>query len=225
MLRYIPDKYRKYASLYPYIIPLFGKMYQGRIKVIIKLFKQFKKKFLRVLEVGGGFGLFSLNFKVNFPNVKIHITDKSSTEISIVANKIFLERFKTKAIFDFELDIQKKTRYADESFDLVFVLDVLEHVDNPSQAIDEILRILKKKGILFISVPLEGGFLKVIRWIYSYFELINKNPHWEGLIKNEKEFNSLLTQKNLNILWQKKYPFNSLPVAMNYDMFYLIQKN
>jgi ubiquinone/menaquinone biosynthesis C-methylase UbiE len=63
-------------------------MYQGRIKHIIRLFKKLNLQFHKVLEVGGGFGLFSLNYKYNFPNTDVHILDKTSREISEIADKI-----------------------------------------------------------------------------------------------------------------------------------------
>lgn len=43
--------------------------------------------------------------------------------------------------------------YRDESFDFVSALDVLEHVKDDQLAISEISRILKEKGVLFITIP------------------------------------------------------------------------
>jgi len=58
------------------MIPLFGKMYFGRIQNIIKTFLQFQKKFPKVLDIGGGLGLFSLNFKLNFPKSNVYILEE-----------------------------------------------------------------------------------------------------------------------------------------------------
>ncbi len=43
--------------------------------------------------------------------------------------------------------------FADEKFDLVAVLDVLEHLDDDCQTIDEIWRILKPGGSVVFTVP------------------------------------------------------------------------
>lgn len=43
--------------------------------------------------------------------------------------------------------------YKDKSFDFISALDVLEHIENDKLAIFEISRILKRKGILIITVP------------------------------------------------------------------------
>lgn len=47
--------------------------------------------------------------------------------------------------------------FADESFDLVTALDVIEHVENDRQAFAEISRVLRPGGRLLISVPLHQG--------------------------------------------------------------------
>lgn len=44
------------------------------------------------------------------------------------------------------------------AFDLITILDVLEHVDNDKKAIEELWRILKPGGILILSVPHAGSF-------------------------------------------------------------------
>ena len=54
---------------------------------------------------------------------------------------------------DFCIDITKKTQFENENFDAIICLEVLEHTRNPFNAIKEITRILKKGGVLFLSVP------------------------------------------------------------------------
>ena len=144
------------------MIPLFGKIYFGGIKNIIKTFLRFRKNFPKVLDIGGGLGLFSLNFKLNFPKSNVFILD----EILYDGIKAPLTKNATIRINDYiQGDIQKKTSFHNDNFDLIFALDILEHVDNPSVAIDEILRILKKNGLLFISVPTESILLRMVRFL------------------------------------------------------------
>jgi len=218
---YIPLKYLNYGSFGPYHLPLFGKMYFGRIQEILKIFSNLKEKFTIVLDIGGGMGLFSLNFKLNFPNSQISILDK--TIISEIKEIITTKRkFGVKEFI--QGDIEKRTPYSDENFDLIFALDILEHVYDPSIALDEILRILKKKGLLFISVPIEGWLLRLVRNILGRVKNIEINPHWKGKIKSEREFYSCLSLKKVKILLEKKYPFRTLPKVFSYDVFYLVQK-
>ena len=196
-------------------------MYFGRIKNIIKIIAGFNRDFSHVLDIGGGLGLFSANFKLNFPVSSVIILDKSLYK----GIKEILTKFPTLKITDyFQEDIQKKTSLEKNSLDLIFALDVLEHVENPSIAIDEILRILKEDGLLFISVPTESLLLRIVRTLIGTIKNIEVNPHWLGMVRSEKEFFKILQGKDINIVFKRRYPFQFLPRLFSYDMFYLIQK-
>ena len=52
---------------------------------------------------------------------------------------------------DYQIDLEKPLAPGDGEFDVVAALDVLEHLENPHQALRELLRITKTK--LFISLP------------------------------------------------------------------------
>lgn len=196
-------------------------MYFGRIKTIVKTIAGFNRDFSQVLDIGGGLGLFSMNFKLNFPRSSVIILDKSLYK----GIKEILTRYPTLKITDYvQEDIQEETRFDSNSFDLIFALDILEHVENPSIAIDEILRILKEDGFLFISVPTESILLTIVRRMIGTIKNIQVNPHWLGKVKSEKEFFKILLKKNTNIIFKRRYPFDMLPRLFSYDIFYLIQK-
>lgn len=48
-----------------------------------------------------------------------------------------------------------ETKHKDNQFDLVFLLEVLEHLDYPEEALAEIARIIKPGGFLILGVPRE----------------------------------------------------------------------
>jgi len=52
-----------------------------------------------------------------------------------------------------------EAKFAEESFDLVILAHVLEHVSDPLAYLREINRVLTKKGILMLEVPNAGNFL------------------------------------------------------------------
>ena len=196
-------------------------MYFGRIKSIIKTIKGINRNLSRVLDIGGGLGLFSLNFKLNFPMSSVIILDKSLYE----GIKEILTKHPTLRITDYvKEDIQSKTSFEKNSLDLIFALDILEHVESPSIAIDEILRILKEGGFLFISVPTESVLLRMVRKLIGTMKNIEVNPHWLGGVRSEKEFFNILQKKNINIIFKRRYPFQYLPRLFSYDIFYLVQK-
>ncbi len=57
--------------------------------------------------------------------------------------------------------------FPDERFDNVMAIEVLEYVANPNQAMNEVRRILKKNGILILSIPflcpVHGDFARYTR--------------------------------------------------------------
>jgi SAM-dependent methyltransferase len=54
---------------------------------------------------------------------------------------------------DVVADTQKSLCFRDNSFDTVLMFDVLEHLEYPHQALEEVKRVLKPGGILYITVP------------------------------------------------------------------------
>ena len=54
---------------------------------------------------------------------------------------------------DVVADIQNGTGLPDNHFDTVLIFDVLEHLEYPLKAIEEVKRVLKLGGTLYITVP------------------------------------------------------------------------
>lgn len=65
----------------------------------------------------------------------------------------------------FCVDANQNWAIRDNSFKVVIMLDVLEHLNNPQHCIKEIYRVLEENGSLLISIP-------------------NKNTSWKNLRKN-----------------------------------------
>jgi len=65
-----------------------------------------------------------------------------------------LNKAKEKGIFAFKLNASKeKFPFLDETFDLCTFLDVVEHLENPDNAIKEIYRVLKQGAFLLLTTP------------------------------------------------------------------------
>lgn len=75
-----------------------------------------------------------------------------------------------------------ETKHKDESFDLVFLLEVLEHLDYPDKALQEISRILKKDGYLILGVPREPLWCTLNMARGKYLKSLGNTPghlnHW-----------------------------------------------
>ncbi len=98
-----------------------------------------------VLEVGCGGGYSTARLRQFLPNCSIQAIEKEEKLVE-------LARQLNPGISISSGDVYKLP-FADNSFDTVFLLEVLEHLENPQAAIKEVLRVTKK--FLVTSVPRE----------------------------------------------------------------------
>jgi SAM-dependent methyltransferase len=97
----------------------------------------------RVIDVGCAWGYLSA-----------HLSQKARDVFGIDFNRDAISR--AKIIYpngNFQVASVEDLPFMQNTFDAVVMLDVLEHVQNDTRAIDEVYRILKDDGTLILSVP------------------------------------------------------------------------
>ena len=104
--------------------------------IIIDLEK--KNKNLKILDFGSGNLRWSKFFK-NFINFE-------TSDIENSDGTFFNEKY------DIILKNDKISRQ-DNTYDVIISIKVLEHVENPNKVFEELSRVLKKDGVLYVSVP------------------------------------------------------------------------
>lgn len=94
--------------------------------------------------------------------------------------------------------------FIDKAFEVVLFLDVLEHLDNESSAIQEARRVLKDGGVLLVLVP-------VFNFLWSGHDVLNqhKRRYTKGGLA------AILTNNNFNIIRISYWNFFLfLPIAL-----------
>ncbi|MFA5287048.1 MAG: methyltransferase domain-containing protein [Candidatus Omnitrophota bacterium] len=123
---------------------------EGRRRTAVSLLNKLSsyKAKGRLLDIGCSAGIF-LNEarKIGW--------EVCGVELSSWAIQYAREKFKLE-IFKGEL---KEARFPDTYFDLVAMADSIEHLSDPSGCLNEIKRILKPDGIIYISTPDIGSML------------------------------------------------------------------
>lgn len=124
---------------------------------IKKILEQFcTVKNLIVLDLGSGEGGTS------------KVLSENNFVVSIDINIVRLKRQKEN--FGLKKSLQTnaiKLPFADSTFDLVIIQDVIEHVENLNQLYNEVLRVLKADGMVYLSTP---NRLSIINFL--------SDPHW-----------------------------------------------
>jgi SAM-dependent methyltransferase len=105
---------------------------------------------MQILNLGSGDGLFDkyLQPHLNFVNLDVSLAKK---DVDVAADAHALP-------------------FGDESLDAVYSNAVLEHVQRPWVVVDEIYRVLRPGGKVFINLP----FLNVIHDTHDYFRFTDK---------------------------------------------------
>lgn len=79
-----------------------------------------------------------------------------------------------------EVDIQNLQNYQDQVYDVVILDQILEHIPNPNQAVEEVKRILKPKGVCICITPF---LIKIHGYPNDYFRYTD-----QGLKQLFKDF-------------------------------------
>ncbi len=113
------------------------------------------------------------------------------------------------------IDLEKKNKIK-KRFKNILAFNILEHIHNDSFALDELKKLLKKKGKLYISTPFLYRYHQAPkdykRYTLEYFEKILKNKKFK--IKRKISFGTgpFLASYSLLFDYLKKIPFISYPI-------------
>lgn len=178
-------------KLYTSTNPFVRHVHVDRLKKIANLIP--KGKCMRILDAGCGEGQLLLMVS--------KLIDSSNefygTDILDVALARAKDRMKDA---HFSLQSLEDLNFADNSFDIIMCTEVIEHIPNYKQVLEELKRILKSEGLLIISFPNEP------LWTVSRF-FLGRRP-----IKVPEHCNSfsprrIIKETNLKVKRRVNVPF------------------
>lgn len=159
--------------------------------------KASSKKKIKAIELGCGEG---------YSTQKLH--DMLPKQAQLYASEYVAQLVPKAQKLNPKIKITQESVYElahkDKTFDIVFLLEVLEHLDYPDKALQEIRRVLKDDGILILGVPREPiwRMLNMMRGKYlnDFGNTVGHLNHWSG--------HSLarFIQKNFGLVTVKKNP-------------------
>jgi ubiquinone/menaquinone biosynthesis C-methylase UbiE len=154
------------------------------------------KKKLKVIELGCGEGYSTQRLRKMLPKSAEVMASEYVDELVPRAKKLNPD---VKIIQESVYELKHK----DKTFDVVFLLEVLEHLDYPDTALEEVSRVLKDDGVLILGVPREPLWraLNMARGKYlkDFGNTIGHLNHWSArsLVKHvEKHMGPVVVRKN-----------------------------
>jgi|GEM_PF-452579 len=112
------------------------------------------KSSTKILEIGSGLGY--LTYSLNMAGYNVTGMDVSQTAVS-QAIKNFGEHYICADLFGY-------SRLAPESYDIIILTEVIEHVSNPLEFIKSMIRLLKPGGRTIITTPNKSFYPREVIW-------------------------------------------------------------
>lgn len=160
---------------------LYGKMidnYFRNVGMLVSGAKLPAKGKLKAIELGAGEGFSTQRLSRMLPgNVELEASEYVHELIAPLRKKNPGMTITEESVYDL--------KHKDDTYDLVFLLEVLEHLDYPDKALAEIRRVLKPGGVLVLGVPREPLWraLNMVRGKYltRLGNTIGHLNHWSAL--------------------------------------------
>jgi ubiquinone/menaquinone biosynthesis C-methylase UbiE len=206
-------------------------IFRSRIKVIRRFLKQLQKSPRTFLDIGCGSMFISYSLVSNDTDEYIGLDTMPTTRLKKYRDtmrEVGIERIEVVRSSAESLPFRK------EIFAFVLSLDVLEHLNKPRESVMEIYRVVRNRGFVAISLPLENMFQKASRIGFIIMKLmgdkrakripITKTPeyHYVGDIKSY----NCLTKVIKNIFYPMliRYTPIGLHKLININAVHILQK-
>ncbi len=152
-----------------------------------------------ILEVGSGIGNISQFFIEN--KLSITLSDLRSNYLEALSKRFPSFNEKKMILFDLvDPDFDSKYLHLFESFDTIFALNVVEHIEQDALAISNCHKLLKKGGNLIILVP-------AYQALYNRFD--KELEHYKRY--NNRSLNDLFIKADFKIVKSRYFNFAGIP--------------
>lgn len=165
--------------------------FRARRSIIKKLLSYYvKRKNNQILEIGCGTGG-NLELLAGFGTVSAVECDKQARSYAAAKNIAMIKEGSLPDNMHFQ-----------QTFDVVCMLDVLEHIDDDIGAVRELQHLTKERGKVLITVP-------AYQWLWSDHDVM----HHHKRRYNKKQLTQLLSENGFHIVYCSYFNTFLLPVV------------
>ena len=173
----------------------------------------------KILEIGGGFHP-HINFVKNEFKEYYCLDVESAEDLKTYINKNY-----KNIIFSYYDG--KKIPFADEQFDRIIISHCLEHILEPEKFTYEMMRVLKKGGIISMALPCDPGLLyRFGRFIFKIVmkkRSVDYDHDYHAACEHVNSiFNlNVILKKKFNVIKEEYFPFKL--GVIDFNLFWIIQ--
>lgn len=120
---------------------------------------------------------------------------------------------------------------ANESFDLVVCKDVFEHLLNPTHALSEISRVLKKDGMLLLHVPNHFPLIGRLKFLFTNdidtFSFFKEESRWTFphiRFYEHRDSLQVLAAHNFSLVLDLSHHFQAIPILSRFKLLQSFRK-
>lgn len=190
-----PDKER---NIYTHPLWLARDIFWQRLEYAFKYLKQYTKKDMKVLDFGGGSGVFSKALSSFYDNVSV-------IDLDVEEAKNIISYYDIKNVTLINQDINKFEM--DGKYDLIIATDVLEHFKELEFPISFFNKFLKNDGMLLVTLPTEN-------WVYELGRKVVNKQKPADHYHSSKEVIEFLEQNNFVEIDKMFVPRYILPIPL-----------
>lgn len=117
-----------------------------------------------LLDLGCGEGTFLLELLKNSINVDLHGTEFSEHQLAFAKSKVHNAKFK-------QANLENGIPYENESFDIIYSGEVIEHLNNPDFFVSEVYRVLKKNGLFVFTTPNLCNWISRLLFLFGIYPI------------------------------------------------------
>lgn len=157
-----------------------------------------------ILDLGCHSGTFTSVVLAKAKTRQVYGIDISPSAIKLATKRIPYGEFKVADA--------SKLPFEDNFFEAVYCLEMLEHVDDPIMVLEEIKRVLKRGGKLFVLVPSDNKLFKIIWFLWTMYY-----PHWRHAhvqSYNKEVLEKVIKQLGFKILKVKTFNLGMLKLIV-----------
>lgn len=174
----------------------------------LKRFSEVKKVIKPVsgrwLDVGCHSGTFTSKILPKIGSKKVSGVDISSSAITLAKKRI--------PEGGFQVADARKLPFKTNTFEAVFCLEMLEHVDDPISVISEIKRVLKPKGYGVILVPSDNRLFKIVWFLWTMYYSVWRHAHVQSF--QNKDLEKIIKKTGLKLKLSKTFNFGMLKLVV-----------